>query len=48
MGLLQLRFCKYILKVKKSTPNVMVYGELGLKLASDVNRNKLAVKLYNF
>ena len=64
LELIQLRFCKYILKVKKSTPNVMVYGELGvysieiaikvrmisfwLKLACDVNRNKLAVKLYNF
>ena len=27
--LLQLKFCKYILNVKKSTSNVMVYGELG-------------------
>ena len=27
---LQLRFCKIILKVKKSTPNSMVLGELGL------------------
>ncbi|KAK6175976.1 hypothetical protein SNE40_014348 [Patella caerulea] len=27
---LQLRFCKYVLKVKMSTPNVMVYGELGV------------------
>ena len=26
---LHLEFCKYILKVKKSTPNCMVYGELG-------------------
>ncbi len=25
----QLNFCKYILKLKRSTPNVMVYGELG-------------------
>ena len=27
---LQLRFCKIILKVKKSTPNSMVLGELGV------------------
>ena len=26
---LHLRFCKILLKLKKSTPNVMVYGELG-------------------
>ena len=26
---LHLRFCKILLKVKKSTPNAMVYGELG-------------------
>ena len=27
---LQLRFCKILLSVKKSTPNVMIYGELGM------------------
>ena len=27
---LQLRFCKLLLNLKQSTPNVMVYGELGL------------------
>lgn len=26
---LHLLFCKYILKLKRSTPNIMVYGELG-------------------
>jgi len=26
---IHLKFCKYILKVKQSTPNVMIYGELG-------------------
>ena len=26
---IHLKFCKYILRVKQSTPNVMIYGELG-------------------
>jgi hypothetical protein len=26
---LHLEFCKYIMKVKKCTPNYIVYGELG-------------------
>ena len=26
---LHLRFCKYILKLRKNTPNFMIYGELG-------------------
>ena len=27
---LHLKFCKYILGIKSSTPNIMVYGELGV------------------
>ena len=57
-----LRYLKYILKLKKSTPNCMLYGELGvykiditvkcrmisfwLKLATDDNENKFAVKMF--
>ena len=57
-----LRYLKYILKVKKFTPNCMLYGELGvykrgitvkcirisfwLKLATDDNENKFAVKMF--
>ena len=33
---LHLKFCKYILNVKKSTPNCMVYGELG-RFSLDLN-----------
>lgn len=29
LDILHLEFCKYILKVKKSTPNCIIYGELG-------------------
>ena len=59
-----LRYLKYILKVKKSTLNCMLYGELGvykiditvkcrmisfwLKLATDDNENKFAVKMFYY
>ena len=59
-----LRYLKYILKLKKSTPNCMLYGELGvykiditvkcrmisfwLKLATDDNENKFAVKMFYY
>ena len=41
---LHLRFCKYLLKVKKSTPNVMVYGELGRQPI----RNIIISRMLNF
>jgi hypothetical protein len=32
-----LKFCKLLLHVKTSTPNFMVYGELGIQLTTSIS-----------
>ena len=64
MKIFYLRYLKYILKLKTSTPSCMLYGKLGvhniditvkcrmisfwLKLATDDNENKFAVKMFDY
>jgi hypothetical protein len=43
---LYLEFCKYIMKVKKCTPNYILYGELGrvpMSVHVKISRNKLII-----
>jgi hypothetical protein len=46
---LHLEFCKYIMKVKKCTPNYIVYGELGRVpiTFSRKNSTKILKFIYN-
>jgi hypothetical protein len=41
---LHLEFCKYIMKVKKCTPNYIVYGELG-RVPMSVHINARMIEL---